>query len=337
MRPDLLGPLLAQVFGDDRWLAIEPTLVVGGKSNLTFELASEAGSVILRRPPSGDLLPSAHDMGREVRVQSALAGTVVPVPRIVLEDTSGDLLGAPFYVMEKVLGHVIREELPVEYADSAAQKRELAFALVDTLADLHTVDPVSVGLGDYGRPDGYLERQLRRWSAQWEKSKTREVTAIDELSARLVKRVPASRRASIVHGDYRMDNCLMDPSDPGRVAAVIDWELSTLGDPLTDLGVLFFYWREPGEEQHALTPVVTTAPGFPPRGDLAARYMERTGVALESIAFHEALAHFKFAVIAQGIAARVAAGTMAGQDFGDLDAEVLRIAEGGLSILAQRG
>jgi aminoglycoside phosphotransferase (APT) family kinase protein len=329
--------LLAQVFGDDRWLALEPTLVVGGKSNLTFELASEAGSVILRRPPSGDLLPSAHDMGREVRIQRALTSMAIPVPGIVLEDTSGDLLGAPFYVMEKVLGHVIREELPVEYAESATQKRELSFALVDTLADLHAVDPVSVGLGDYGRPDGYLERQVRRWSGQWERSKTREVTAIDELSARLVKHVPVSQRASIVHGDYRMDNCLMHPSDPGKVAAVIDWELSTLGDPLADLGVLFFYWREPGEEQHALTPVVTTAPGFPGRADLAARYMERTGVALESIAFHEALAHFKFAVITQGIAARVAAGTMAGQDFGDLDAEVLRIAEGGLSALAQRG
>jgi aminoglycoside phosphotransferase (APT) family kinase protein len=337
VRPDLLGPLLAQAFGDDRWLALEPTLVVGGKSNLTFELTSAAGSVILRRPPSGDLLPSAHDMGREVRVQRALAGTAVPVPRIILADAAGDVLGAPFYVMEKVPGHVIREELPIGYADSAAQQRELAFALVDTLADLHAVDAVSVGLGDYGRPDGYLERQLRRWNGQWQKSKTREVTAIDELSARLATQLPVSRRASIVHGDYRMDNCLMEPSDPGRVAAVIDWELSTLGDPLTDLGVLFFYWREPGEEQHALTPVVTTAPGFPRRADLAARYVERTGVALEGIAFHEALAHFKFAVIAQGIAARVAAGTMAGQDFGDLDAEVLRIAEGGLSALAQRG
>jgi aminoglycoside phosphotransferase (APT) family kinase protein len=159
-------------------------------------------------------------MGREVRIQRALTSMAIPVPGIVLEDTSGDLLGAPFYVMEKVLGHVIREELPVEYAESATQKRELSFALVDTLADLHAVDPVSVGLGDYGRPDGYLERQLRRWSGQWERSKTREVTAIDELSARLVKHVPVSQRASIVHGDYRMDNCLMHPSDPGKVAAV---------------------------------------------------------------------------------------------------------------------
>ncbi|MGC9671402.1 phosphotransferase family protein [Planosporangium sp. 12N6] len=337
MRPDLLGPLLAKALGDDRWLALEPTLIVGGKSNLTFELTSAAGSVILRRPPSGDLLPSAHDMGREVRIQKALAGTAVPVPRIVLEDTGGDLFGAPFYVMEKVRGQVIREELPAGYAESAAQKRELAFALVDTLADLHAVDPVSVGLGDYGRPDGYLERQLRRWSGQWDKSKTRDVTEVDELRARLVTSVPASQRASIVHGDYRMDNCLMDPADPAGVAAVIDWELSTLGDPLTDLGVLFFYWREPGEEQRALTPVVTTTPGFPSRADLAARYAERTGAALESIAFHEALAHFKFAVIAQGIAARVSAGTMAGQDFGDLDAEVRRIAESGVSLLAQRG
>jgi aminoglycoside phosphotransferase (APT) family kinase protein len=340
VRPDRLGPVLAEATGDGRWRWLRATLIAGGKSNLTFEVTSEAGVLILRRPPSGELLPSAHDMGREARVQQALAGTPVPVPRVLLTETSGNLLGVPFYVMEKVPGHVIRGELPTGYADTQQDKRALADALIDVLADLHAVDPEAVGLADYGKPQGFLERQIRRWNGQWERSKTREVKAVDELGGRLAGMVPESQRSSIVHGDYRLDNCVMAPADRPRVNAVLDWELSTLGDPLTDLGLLLFYWREPGEDQSALTPTVTQSPGFPGRGDLAQRYARRTGACLDGLAFYEAFAHFKFAVIAQGIAARVAAGAMAGQDFGtpeQLDQEVVRIAEGGLSRLDQEG
>jgi aminoglycoside phosphotransferase (APT) family kinase protein len=335
VRLDLLGPVLAEATGDRRWRSLDATLIAGGKSNLTFEVTSAAGAVILRRPPSGELLPSAHDMGREARIQRALAGTSVPVPRIVLTEPSGDLLGVPFYVMEKVPGHVIRDRLPDGYAQTPAEKLALTDALVDVLADLHAVDPEAIGLGDYGRPRGYLERQLRRWNGQWEKSKTREVAAVDELGARLARLRPESRRASIVHGDYRLDNCLMALAGPARVAAVLDWELSTLGDPLTDLGLLLFYWREPGEDALALTPAVTRNPGFPGRAYLAERYARRTGAELDGMGFYEAFAYFKFAVIAQGIAARVAAGSMAGQDFGNLDEEVARIAEDGLSRLKE--
>lgn len=327
---DRLGPALAKATDDGRWLSLDATLITGGKSNLTFEVTSEAGAVILRRPPSGPLLPSAHDMGREARIQQALAGTPVPVPKVVLQEASGDLLGVPFYVMEKVPGHVIRAEMPAGYAETPAEKLALADALVDVLADLHTVDPEAIGLGDYGRPNGYLERQIRRWNGQWEKTKTREVNAVDELGGRLARRLPESQRESIVHGDYRLDNCLMALADPSRVNAVLDWELSTLGDPLTDLGLLLFYWREPGEDEPVLTPAVTRSPGFPKRAHLAERYAQLTGASLDDIAFYEAFAHFKFAVIAQGIAARVAVGAMAGQDFGNLDEEVLKIAEEGL-------
>ncbi len=179
VRLERLGPALAQATGDGRWRSLEATLIAGGKSNLTFEVTSEAGAVILRRPPSGGLLPSAHDMGREARIQQALAGTPVPVPKVVLQETSGDLLGVPFYVMEKVPGHVIRAEMPDGYAETPAQKMALADALVDVLADLHTVDPEAIGLGDYGRPHGYLERQIRRWNGQWEKTKTHEVKAVN--------------------------------------------------------------------------------------------------------------------------------------------------------------
>lgn len=332
---DRLRPALADALGDERWLAATAALVAGGKSNLTFEITSPAGPLILRRPPAGALLPSAHDMGREARIQRALRATAVPVPAVLLEDRDGELIGAPFYVMEKVAGHVVRSSLPDGYAGSEDEKVAMADALVDVLVALHALDPASLGLEDFGRPDGFLERQVRRWKGQWEKSKTHDVAAVDELGDLLAGRLPEAQGASIVHGDYRLDNCLMDLADPGRVAAVLDWELSTLGDPMTDLGLLLFYWREAGEPEPSLTPAVTRTPGFPGRAHLAQRYAAATGAHLGDLAFYEGLAHLKFAVIAQGIAARVAAGAMAGQHFGDLDAEVARIADAGLRRLRE--
>lgn len=335
--PDRLGPALARATGDLRWRSFEASLITGGKSNLTFEITSEAGTLILRQPPSGKLLPSAHDMSREARIQRALAATSIPVPKVVLHEASGDLLGVPFYVMEKVPGHVIRTQLPDGYARSPTEKLALADALVDVLADLHAIDPKAIGLADYGRPYEYVERQILRWSSQWEKTKTHEVKAVDELGWRLKGLLPQDQRESIVHGDYRLDNCLMALTDPIRITAVLDWELSTLGDPLTDLGLLLFYWREPGEDEPTLTPAVTRNPGFPKRSYLIQRYAQRTGATLDDIAFYEAFAHFKFAVIAQGIVARVAAGAMAGQNFGNLNTEILRIAEEGIVRLEQKG
>ena len=337
VRLDRLGPALAAALGDERWLRAHASLLAGGKSNLTFEIACEAGAVVLRRPPSGALLPRAHDMRRESRVQRALRGTAVPAAEVLLEDLEGDLAGVPLYVMEKVSGHVVRYVLPSEYASTADERVLLADTLVDVLAELHAVDPAAIGLADLGRPEGFLERQVRRWQGQSARSRTHEVRVLEELGNRLTAAlddIPRSR-ASVVHGDYRLDNCLLDPRDPGRIAAVLDWELSTLGDPLTDLGLLLFYWREPGETVSLLTPTVTNLPGFPNRAHLAARYAAATGADLGHLAFYEALAHFKFAVIVQGIAARVAAGVMAGQDFGDLDSEVVRCCEAGLERLAE--
>ncbi len=335
--PDRLGPALVQAVGDARWRSLEVSLIAGGKSNLTFEITSEAGAVILRRPPSGELLPSAHDMGREARIQRALTSTSVPVPKVILQETSGELLGVPFYVMEKVPGYVIRARMPEGYSGSPVANLALADALIDVLAELHTIDPRTVGLEDYGRPQGYLERQLLRWSAQWEKTKTRDLKAIDELRWRLTRLLPQRQRHSIVHGDYRLDNCLVALDDSPRITAVLDWELSTLGDPLTDLGLLLFYWREPGEYESALTPTVTQDPDFPARAYLAERYARLTGATLDDITFYEAFANFKFAVIAQGIVARVAAGAMAGQSFGDLDDEISRVVEEGIVKLEQKG
>ncbi len=332
IQPDKLGPALVAATGDDRWLTFEASLISGGKSNLTFIITSAAGDLVLRRPPTGELLPSAHDMGREARVQKGLADTDVPVAEIVLVD-AGDLIGVPFYVMERVHGHIIRGELPAGYAADAAGRQAMSFAFVDVLADLHAVDPAAVGLGDYGRPAGFLERQVRRWTGQWEASRTHDVPEVDELGRRLAAAIPAQQRSSIAHGDYRFDNVVFAPETPGRIGAVLDWELSTLGDPLADLGMLMLFWAEPGERFPALIPGVTNLPGFPTRAEICARYAARSGADLSDLDPYIAFAHFKFAVIAQGVAVRSAAGAMGGQDFGNLDKEVRDLAIAGLARL----
>jgi aminoglycoside phosphotransferase (APT) family kinase protein len=335
IRPELVGPALARALDDPRWERFGAELVAGGKSNLTFVVTSDAGTVVLRRPPDGPLLPRAHDMGREARIQRALAPTAVPVPAILLED-GGELIGVPFYVMEKVEGYVVRDDLPAGYAETEQDRHGIADVLIDTLADLHAVDPAEVGLGDFGRPAGYAERQVRTWSNQWERSKSRDIPAVEELARRLKADPPAGPGGAIVHGDYRLDNCIMAVRMPPQIVAVLDWELATLGDPLADLGLTLFYWREAGDVKPSLTPAPSMLPGFPPRSYLADRYAKRTGADLSDLTAYLALAHFKSAVIAQGIAARVHAGSMAGQDFGNLDAEIDRVAAEGLALLGER-
>jgi aminoglycoside phosphotransferase (APT) family kinase protein len=330
LHPTRLGPVLAAATGDERWATFEARLISGGKSNLTFELRSAAGDLILRRPPVGELLPSAHDMAREARVQRALVTTRVPVASIVYVEPSAQTLETPFYVMEKVQGHVIREAMPPGYAETPEDRRKIADALVDTLVELHGIEPASVGLGDFGRPEGFLARQVRRWKGQSEAIGLRSVPELDALAAALEANLPASPPPAIVHGDFRLDNCLMDYADPGRVAAALDWELSTIGDPLADLGLLLFYWRQNGEPAIPLVPTVTSLQGFPPRSYLLARYAERTGIDVSTVPFYEAFARFKFAVIIQGVTERSARGMMAGQDFGNFDAEVVRLAAAGL-------
>jgi aminoglycoside phosphotransferase (APT) family kinase protein len=327
-----LAPALVAATRDDRWATPEVTLVTGGKSNLTFLLRSDAGELILRRPPTGTLLPSAHNMGREARVQRGLAGTAVPVAKVVLAD-AGDLIGVECYVMEKVPGHVVRGELPGSYAETAEQRRAMAFTFVDTLAALHAVDPVAVGLGDFGRPQGFMTRQVGRWTSQWEASRTHEVAEMDELARRLAASVPQQGRSGIVHGDYRLDNVVLDAADPAQINAVLDWELSTLGDPLADVALLSLFWTEPGETQMSLIPGVTDLPGFPRRAEMIERYALTSGVDLSDMAWHRAFAHFKFAGIAQGVAVRSSSGALDGQDFGNLDTEILHLACSGLELI----
>lgn len=316
--PVVVGPYLASVLGDERWSRVRVELIAAGMSNLTYTVTPEGGTdddaVILRRPPTGAVLATAHDMAREHRVVSALGPTPVPVPRTLHLCTDPAVLGAPFYVMERVVGLHVVDRIPAGYADEPAQRQAIGDGLVDVLADLHAVDHVAVGLGDFGRPEGFMARQVRRWTQQWDATRDRERPGLDALAARLAQTVPTTQRNGIVHGDFRLDNCLLDPQTPGRIRAVLDWEMSTLGDPLADLGMLHVYWPQPGEEAVAGQSTVTALEGFPTRAQVAARYAERSGLDLSDLPWYVAFAYFKFAAIVAGIVARSAAGAMAGKD-----------------------
>lgn len=303
-------------------------LIAGGKSNLTYLVTSAAGEVVLRRPPLGHLLPTAHDMGREARVMAALAGTPVPVPVILHVCTDPQVLGQPFYVMSRVAGLICRDSLPAGYADRPQDRQAIAQGLIDVLADLHAVDPARVGLDGFGRPEGYLERQLRRWSRQWEASRTEPLPELDALVVELTADLPASGPAALVHGDYRLDNTMLDPHRPGRILAVLDWEMSTLGDPLADLGLLLVYWAQADDaDQPTVVASVTGLPGFPRRAEVAQLYAQRTGRDLAALPWYVAFGYFKLAVVVQGIWARAQADVMGGQPFAgytDLVASLVR-------------
>jgi aminoglycoside phosphotransferase (APT) family kinase protein len=330
--PTVLGPYLARELGDDRWLEPVVEIVAGGRSNLTYFVTSPAGSVVLRRPPLRAVRPTAHDMSREHRVITALHGTAVPVPRPLLLCIDPEVLGAPFYVMERVEGVIARDSLPDGYAPEP-QRAAMTDALVDVLADLHDVDPAVVGLEGFGRPDGYLDRQLRRWAGEWQALRTGDdLPTIDALAAELVAAVPVEPSGPVVHGDYRLDNVVLDPADPTRVAAVLDWEMSTLGDPLADLGLLIVYWQPaPGT---TVTPSVTSLPGFPGRSALVARYASRREVDVDALPWYVALGCFKLAVVVAGIVARQRAGAMVDNTDDGLSRRIGPLAEAGRAALA---
>ena len=316
--PAVVGPYLASVLGDEKWRDVSVGLIAAGMSNLTYTVTPASGSpeeaVILRRPPTGAVLATAHDMRREYTVITALGPTDVPVPRTLHLCEDPAVLGAPFYVMERVEGVHIVKDIPAGYADAPEQRRAIGEGLVDVLADLHGVDYAAVGLTEFGRPEGFMARQVRRWAKQWDATRDRDRPGMDALGARLAETVPTTQRDAVVHGDYRLDNCLLDPGTPGRIRAVLDWEMSTLGDPLADLALLLVYWPQPGEELPATQSSVTALPGFPSREQVAARYAERTGLDLSGISWYVGFAYFKFAAIVAGIVARSAAGAMAGKD-----------------------
>jgi aminoglycoside phosphotransferase (APT) family kinase protein len=289
-------------------------LIGGGRSNLTFAVTGADGRrIVVRRPPLGHVLATAHDMGREHRIIAALGPTPVPVPAAFGLCTDETVNGAPFYVMELVEGDVLdtpEKGRRLEPAVRAAASHHL----IDVLADLHAVDIDDVGLGDLARRHGYIERQLKRWTTQWANSKTRELPAIDEVAARLAARVPPEHEVVIAHGDYRFGNCLTDTAT-GRIAAVLDWELCTLGDPLADVGYLAVYWTDPGTPGRRHNDPSGT-PGFPTYAELLERYAARTGRDVSAIDFYVAFASWRLAVISEGVYARYLHGAMGNQGIG---------------------
>lgn len=326
--PGTVGGYLAAALDDEAWRDCTVAHVAGGKSNLTYIVSSRAGDVVLRRPPLAAVLPTAHDMVREHRVQAALAATPVPVPAMLALCADAAVLGAPFYVMSKVDGVIARNGLPEGYADTPPARAAITDALIDVLVALHAVDPGAVGLATFGRPAGYLERQLRRWSAQWEATRAVAVPAVDDLLERLSTALPASGQPAIVHGDYRLDNTVLDPADPARVLAVLDWEMSTLGDPLADLGLLLVYWSG-----SSVVPTVTDSPGFPTREQVAERYAACSGRDITALPWYVAFGYLKLAVVVAGIAARHAAGGMVGEGFVGMAEHIEPLARSGRDAL----
>ncbi|MDP2289642.1 MAG: phosphotransferase family protein [Actinomycetota bacterium] len=292
-------------------------LIAGGRSNLTFKVTGADGTCfVLRRPPLGHVLATAHDMAREHRIIAAVGRTSVPVPPALGVCTDESVNGAPFYVMGYVAGVVLDSPdkaaaLPYDLRVTASEH------LIDVLADLHAVDVDEVGLGDLAKREGYVERQVKRWSTQWEQSKTRELPAIDEVARRLRERLPQQHGVSIAHGDYRFGNCLVDVQ-AGRVAAVLDWELCTLGDPLADVGYLGVYWFD-GEAANIRSNDPTPAGGFPRYAELLDRYATRTGRDLSGIGYYVAFSCWRLAVISEGVYSRFLHGAMGTQEGVDLD------------------
>lgn len=309
------------------------TLITGGKSNLTYSVSDGTREYVVRRPPMGHVLATAHDMSREYHAMAALAPTDVPVPRMIALCEDTDVIGAPFYVMEKVAGTPYNRasDLAVLGAD---RTRVITERMVDTLAVLHSVDYVAVGLAEFGRPEGYLGRQVKRWKKQLAASQSRDLPGMDELVARLEATLPEESGATIVHGDFRLDNLLVDDSD--RVTAVLDWEMSTLGDPLTDLAILLAYQQlaEGADPQGAAANMVTDAAraeGFLSREEILARYADKSGRDVSEIHFHLGLAFFKLAVILEGIHYRHVHGQTVGAGFDGIGEMVHPLIDAGLA------
>jgi aminoglycoside phosphotransferase (APT) family kinase protein len=352
--PVRLEGWLHDTIGGEPSELVDIQLIAGGRSNLTYRLtvagADQSRLLVLRRPPLGHVLPTAHDMGREYRVLSGLSGTQVPVARPLAFCADTEVIGAPFYLMEHVPGAVLRTRQDTAVL-TEVQARELSEGLADMLAAIHGVDVEAVGLDSLGRGTGYLRRQLDRWQRQWELSVTRDVPGYGELVARLTDRLPAEGEATLVHGDFRLDNVLVTVAERPRITAVVDWEMATIGDPLADLGLTLVYWTDPGEEgwlnpagaldqtgapdqtgaldssaapdpsaapappARGVETDATASPGFLSRAEFAAGYAERTGRDISRIGYYVAFGYFKLAVVLEGINARYLQHQTVGEGF----------------------
>ena len=293
-------------------------VIAGGHSNLTYAVTASTGArFVLRRPPLGHRLASAHDMGREHRIISSLGATGVPVAPALGYCDDEAVNDAPFYVMGFVDGHVIRDRTSAEAILTEDHRLAASRSLVDTMAAIHAVDLKGAGLDDLARHEGYIERQLKRWYGQWNAEKTRDLPAVDTVHDELLRRIPEQGPATLVHGDYRLDNCMLGPD--GAVVAVLDWEICTLGDPMADLGLLMVYWTGPDDELSAWTGLATTAAGFANRAQLAEWYAETSGRDISMLPFYVAFGYWKLACILEGVYARYLGGALGDRDRSELE------------------
>lgn len=290
-------------------------LVTHGRSNLTFIVTDGAGNRwVLRRPPTGHILASAHDMAREHRIISALQGSEVPVPALIGLCDDEAVTGAPFYVMDFVEGHIITT-LDKAKPFKPSQRRRQSESLVDVLAALHRVEPDEVGLGDLGRKEAYLARQLRRWKRQVDEGSDRQLDLFQELHALLEASMPEQQGAGIAHGDYRLDNCMIGADD--RVAAVLDWELCTLGDVLADLGGMLMWWGDPSSPTPAMSDMATLAEGYLSPSEVISRYAAASDRDLSDLPYYVAFQFWRLAAISEGVRVRFVSGAMGDKDIGD--------------------
>jgi aminoglycoside phosphotransferase (APT) family kinase protein len=305
------------------------TPIGDGHSNVTFVLSTD---VVLRRPPRGPLPPSAHDVLREARLLTALQPAAVRTPKVLAVCDDAGVIGAPFYVMEKVEGVVITDAMPAEL-DNPEQRDRTTDELIDALVELHAVDYEQVGLDGFGKPTGYLERQVRRFLGLWEHNRTRELPAVEELGRWLSDHMPASPPATIVHGDYRLGNTIFAPSAPAHLEAILDWEMATIGDPLADLGYMMIHWHQPEDELGGFNlQAVTTEPGFPSRQEVIARYEQRSGRSMQALDWYVTLALWKGIVFMEGNYKRAVSGSTDDpylKSFGDA---VVQLAERALDV-----
>src|SRR5215208_1616685 len=309
---------------------VEAERIGEGHSNITFLVRRGNVRVVLRRPPRPPLPPSAHDVLREARLLRALEGTPVRVPRVLAVGDDEAVLGVPFYVMEEIHGSVLASAIPPAL-DTPEERRRTAEELVDALVELHDVDWRACGLEGYGKPTGYLERQVRRFGGLWEHNKTRELPVVEELREWLTRNMPASPESTIVHGDYRLGNVMMADAAPAELVAIFDWELSTIGDPLADVGYLTVTWVEPDDPQDTMFAnlnAVTRREGFLRREELVARYEERTGRSVSALNWYQALALWKAAVFMEGNYKRFQSGST--------DDEYLALFDRGVPMLAEK-
>ncbi len=300
-----------------------------GHSNVTFALST---GVVLRRPPRGPLPPSAHDVLREARLLQALQGTRVRAPRVIAVCEDPDVIGAPFYLMEQITGEVMADSIP-DALDTPAERGRIADELIDALVELHGTDRTAAGLDGFGKPTGYLERQLRRFNGLWEHNRTRELPQVEEVGAWLAANMPESPPATIVHGDYRLPNTMFAATAPARLIAIFDWEMATIGDPLADVGYLLMHWTEPGDAVGKFNAHnVTLLPGFPTRAQLIARYEERAGRPMRALDWYVTLALWKAVVFMEGNVKRAASGATDDPYLKSFGEGVVELAERALAV-----